>query len=413
MLLEAGKGVEPDRARWGVLALLFLSIAVNLLDRQVLSVLAPVIRDELRLSNSEYSYILFSFLLGLTLAQVPAGILLDRKGPRLGLPLIMLWWSAANGLHALARTVGHFCGLRFLLGAGECGNYSAGVKVISNRFPARERALAGGLFNSGTVIGAFAAPWFIVKLSGHFGWRMAFVVPSVLGALWIVPWLLFFRDRGTGEAAAEKVPVALLLRMRHVWGAMLMRALCGPVVHFYWYWLPEYLRRERHFSMETIGLLAGIPFLFAGLGNILGGWFSSWLIARGSSVDFARKVTFAGAVALCSASMLVPLPEGESMPVALVCVATFGVSVFAATFIGMLADLFPQRALASVTGLTGTCEGAVNMALVLATGVVVDRFSYLPVFLAAGLMPAMGGLAFLLLIRRIPDTPLELRAGTR
>ncbi|MSV36406.1 MAG: MFS transporter, partial [Bryobacterales bacterium] len=298
-------------------------------------------------------------------------------------------------------------------GAGECGNYSAGVKVISNRFPARERALAGGLFNSGTVIGAFAAPWFIVKLSGYFGWRMAFVVPSVLGALWIVPWLLFFRDRGAGEAPAEKVPVTLLLRMRQVWGAMLMRALCGPVVHFYWYWLPEYLRRERHFSMETIGLLAGIPFLFAGLGNILGGWLSSWLIARGSSVDFARKVTFAGAVALCSASMLVPFPEGEAMPVALVCVATFGVSVFAATFIGMLTDLFPQRALASVAGLTGTCEGVVNMALVLATGVVVDRFSYLPVFLAAGLMPAMGGLAFLLLIRRIPDTPLELQAGTR
>ncbi len=412
MLLDQTKGSpgasggEPDRARWGVLALLFLSIAVNLLDRQVLSVLAPVIRDELRLSNTEYSYILFSFLLGLTLAQVPAGILIDRKGPRFGLPLIMLWWSAANGLHSLARSVQHFCGLRFLLGVGECGNYSAGVKVISSWFPARERALAGGLFNSGTVVGAFAAPWFIVKLSGSFGWRMAFVVPSVLGVLWIVPWLLFYRERNAGAAAQRSVPLAPLLRLRQVWGAMLMRALSGPVVHFYWYWLPEYLRRERQFSMESIGLLAGIPFLFAGLGNILGGWFSSRLIARGHSADFARKVTFAAAAALCSASMMAPFPRGEAMPVALICVATFGVSVFAATYIGMLADLFPQRALASVTGLTGMCEGVSNMTLVLATGMIVDRFSFLPVFLAAGLMPAMAVLAFFLLIRRIPDAPI-------
>ena len=198
---SAEGGGKPDRARWGVLALLFLSIAVNLLDRQVLSVLAPVIRDELRLSNSEYSYILFSFLLGLTLAQVPAGILIDRKGPRFGIPIIMLWWSAANGLHSLARSVADFCGLRFLLGVGECGNYSAGVKVISNWFPPRERALAGGLFNSGTVIGALAAPWLIVKLSSHFGWRMAFVVPSVLGVLWIVPWLLFFTCQQIGALA--------------------------------------------------------------------------------------------------------------------------------------------------------------------------------------------------------------------
>jgi ACS family hexuronate transporter-like MFS transporter len=391
MLLDERAG---GRARWGVLALLFLSIAVNLFDRQTLSVLAPLLREELNLSNTEYSYILFSFLLGLTVAQVPAGMWLDRKGPRFGLPILMLWWSTANGLHALARNVTHFCGLRFLLGAGESGNYSAGVKVISAWFPARERALAGGLFNSGTVIGAFAAPWCIVKLSSAFGWRMAFVVPSVLGALWIVPWLLFFRDRGGEGGTLAKTPALSLLRLRPVWGAMLMRALSGPVVHFYWYWLPEYLRRERHFSMETIGLLAGIPFLFAGLGNILGGWFSSALIARGRTADSARKTAFAVAAILCSASMLVPFPRGEAMPVALICLATFGVSVFAATFIGTLADLFPARALASVTGLTGMCEGAANMALVLATGAVVDRFSYLPVFLAAGLMPALAVLAF-------------------
>ncbi|MEX2262126.1 MAG: MFS transporter [Bryobacteraceae bacterium] len=390
-----------DPKRWGILTLLFLSIAVNLLDRQVLSVLAPIIRDELQLSNTEYSYILFSFLLGLTLAQVPAGMLIDRRGPRFGLPLIMLWWSAANALHAGARGVAHFCGLRFLLGVGECGNYSAGVKVISQWFPARERALAGGIFNSGTVIGSFLAPPLIVAIAMRYGWRMAFILPSVLGLLWIVPWLLFYRDRAPRAKAGASVPLLPLLARREVWAAMLMRALGGPVVHFYWYWLPEYLKRERNFSMEAIGLLAGIPFLFAGLGNVLGGWFSGWLIHKGFSTDRARKLAFLIAGALCFTSVLVPLTPGEAAPVALICVATFGLSIYVATHIGLLTDLFPQKMLARVTGLTGMCEGCVNMALMLATGIVVDRFSYLPVFMAAGLMPALGLSALFLLVRKI------------
>ena len=180
-------------SRWAVLALLFASIAINLLDRQVLSVMAPLIRDELRLSNADYSYIVFCFTPGLTLAQVPAGMWLDRRGPRWGLPAIMAVWSVANGLHALARNLWQFGLFRFLLGIGECGNYSAGVKVISQRFPAQERALAGGLFNSGTVIGAAIAPSILVAATGAYGWRMAFVIPSLLGLVWIVPWVLVYR----------------------------------------------------------------------------------------------------------------------------------------------------------------------------------------------------------------------------
>ena len=186
-----------DRSRWTVLALLFVSITINLLDRQVLSVMAVPIRDEFGLSNTQYSYIVFSFLLGATLAQVPAGLWLDRKGARYGLPAIMLLWSVANALHAIARGVWHFAAFRFLLGVGECGNYSAGVKVISQRFPPHERALAGGLFNSGTVIGALVAPALLVFLAAKFGWRMTFVLPSVLGLLWILPWLLLYRDPPT------------------------------------------------------------------------------------------------------------------------------------------------------------------------------------------------------------------------
>jgi ACS family hexuronate transporter-like MFS transporter len=392
---------EAPRQRWVVLFLLFLSIAVNLLDRQVLSVLAPTIRQELGLSNTEYSYILFFFLLGMTLFQLPAGALIDRKGARFGLPFIMAIWSVANGLHAVARNVVHFCVFRFLLGAGECGNYSGGIKVISQWFPPRERALAGGIFNSGTVIGAFIAPPLIVAISAAFGWRMTFVLPSALGLLWIAPWILFYRPReepaaspGKAPVAASNIPLRSLLRTRQAWGAVLIRALGGPVVHFYWYWLPEYLKTERGFTMEQIGWTAGIPFLFAGLGNLIGGWFSSHLMARGFTADRARKAAFVASVVLCSGSFLVPAAPGPVSALALICAATFGIAVMAATHIS-------QKVLARLAGLTGAGEGVMNMILMLATGVVVDHFSYLPVFLAAGLMPFLALVALFTLVRRI------------
>jgi ACS family hexuronate transporter-like MFS transporter len=395
--------VDPfnDRRRWLFLGLLFLSMAINLLDRQVLAVLAPSIRDELRLSNTQYSVIVASFLLGLTLAQVPSGMLVDRMGVRAGLPLLMIWWSIANALHATARTVAQFCGFRFLLGVGECGNYAAGVKAISQWFPAKERALAGGIFNSGTVIGAFVAPYLIVKFSSAFGWRMAFVIPSALGLLWVIPWLLAYRERPAAAVREAPVSLAPLLGKRQVWGAVLIRALAGPVVHFYWYWLPEYLRRERDFSMEMLGLLAGVPFLFAGLGNLTGGWFSGHLIRRGWTVDGARKAAFLICGVLCLISAAVPTAPGEAAAIALISLATFALGGIAANHIGLLTDLFPTPVMARITGFTGMCEGGVNMAVQLATGVVVDRFGYYPVFLAAGLMPAVAISSLFVFVRRV------------
>ena len=388
-------------SRWGVLGLLFASITINLLDRQVLSVMAPLIKDEFHLSATDYSNILFAFTLGLMLAQVPAGMFLDRKGPRFGLPLIMLVWSVANALHATARSLWHFFVFRFLLGVGECGNYSAGVKIISRRFLADERPLAGGLFNSGTVIGAAVAPYLLVALQQAYGWRVTFVIPSLLGLLWIIPWLLFYRDPGGAAPSQQRAGFWPLLRYRQVWGVVLMRAIGGPVLHFYWYWLPEYLKRERHFSMEMIGLLAGIPFLFAGLGNIFGGVFAGALIRRGWSIDRARKTAWILGVVLCSASIVVPFSSGEVLPVALICVATFGLATTVANHIGILTDIFDPRVLAAVTGLTGFCEGFVNMTLMLATGRVVDAYSYTPVFIAAGVMPMLALLALFTLVRRV------------
>jgi len=395
---------SQDRRGWAILALLFASLAVNLLDRQVLSLVAPVLREQLNLTNTQYANVVFCFLLGLTLAQLPAGALLDRRGARWGLPFLMLWWSAANALHAAARGVWGLGALRFLLGAGESGNYSAGVKVIAEWFPAERRALAGGIFNTGSVMGAFVAPPLVVFLASRYGWRMAFLLPSAMGLLWLGPWLAVYRSRSTsgpGAGPTEAAGRRPLWKLRQAWGAALMRALGGPVNHFYWYWLPLYLKQERGFSLEQIGMMAGFPFLFGGLGNVAGGWFSSFLMSRGATADRARKTAFAAAAACSLASLAAPLASSGGQALALICLASFGVSVYAATWIGLTTDLFPQQEAARATGLAGLCEGITNMIFTLATGRIVDRYSYLPVFLAAGLLPALGLASLFLTIRRV------------
>jgi ACS family hexuronate transporter-like MFS transporter len=211
---------------------------------------------------------------------------------------------------------------------------------------------------------------------------------------------MYYRDPEP-PAARDTGGEVHVMRHRQVWGAMLMRMLGGPVIHFYWYWLPEYLKRERQFSMEMIGMYAGIPFLFAGLGNIAGGWFSGRLMRSGWSADRARKTSFILGASLCGVSLLVPFVPGERAAIALICAATFGLSAFVATHIGMLTDLFPQRVLAQIAGITGAGEGVMNIVLTLATGIIVDRLSYVPVFAAAGLMPALAVIAMFVLIRRI------------
>ena len=396
-------GQEPSRLRWGILFLLFLAMTINILDRQVLSLVAPVLRDELHLSNTEYGTIVFWFLLGMTAGQIPVGLLMDRIGARRGFAVILSWWSSASLLHAFARTMPQFGALRFLMGLGECGVYSGGVKVIGQWFPPQERALAAGLFNSGSLVGAILAPPVIVALMLRFGWPSAFLLPSAIGLLWILPWFRVCPPAPTETATAKPPPVPLvkLLGISAVWGVVLMRAFGGPVTHFYWYWLPEYLKRERGMSLEMIGLLAWLPFFSGGIGNIGGGWFSSYLIQRGWPVDRARRISFLLSVALAVLAAFVPVCPNVASALLLICLASLGINAFAANLMGLLTDLFPQHTLAKVSGLTGAGDSGMSMVVMYLTGVIVDRFSYYPVFLAAGLFPVVSLAAFLFLVKRV------------
>lgn len=407
--------------RGRIVFLLFLLIAICILDRQILSVVAPVLSSSLHLSNSEYGEILFCFLAGMTVGQIPVGMMIDRIGARRGFVIIFCVWSLASIGHAFMRTVPEFGALRFVLGLAECGAYSGGTKVIAQWFPPEDRAFAAGIFNSGSLAGAIVAPPLIVFLMLHFGWRVAFVLPSLAGLLWIFPWLRSYWEPwrhprllqnsascGPSPAATPtgSPSVLHLLTFPVVWGAILMRAFASPVTNFYWYWLPQYLRHQRGMPMAMVGLLAWLPFFAGGVGNLGGGWISRWMVKRGYSLNVARRTLFTATILLAAIAVLVPLSTSNAAAITLISIASLAINAYAANLIGLYTDLFPHHWLARITSLTGIGDGVMSMATMLLTGIVVDRFSYEPVFIAAGALPFLALSAFFLLVRRVPDTPL-------
>lgn len=407
---QTGAGISSPRS-WWIVALLSASIAINLVDRQVLSVVAPVLREQLTLSNTQYSYIILAFQTGLLLGQVPAGAFLDRVGARLGLVAIFVAWSAVNALHSLSRGLSSLMGLRFLLGVAECGNYSGGIKVVAHIFDAERRSLAGGIFNGGAQFGAVLAPPVVVLITVHWGWRAAFLIPSVLGLLWLVPWLLISpHDRPQVEKSAQPSRIAAkpdhvslgwLLHQRQVLGLMLFRAFTGPLTSFFWYWLPEYLRHGRGMSLIAIGLLAWLPFLAGGIGNLAGGYFSDALVKRGAGVDRARKTGFAVGALFSSLTVALPFIPGISLALAIICLVVFGNQWMVASYIGAVGDIFPSSVVGRVNGIGGVADSGMVMVTMLLTGVLVDRYSYFPVFIAASVMPALALLSIVLVVKRV------------
>ncbi len=422
---SAAVAASKRSARGKIVFLLFLLIAVCILDRQILSVVAPVLSASLHLSNSEYGVILFCFLAGMTVGQIPVGLMIDRIGARRGFVVIFCVWSLASIGHAFMHNVAEFSALRFMLGLAECGAYSGGTKVIAQWFPPEDRAFAAGIFNSGSLAGAVVAPPLIVFLMLHFGWRVSFVVPSLTGLLWIIPWLRTYWEpwrhpRVQYEHSLQAAPalgklaapsILHLLTFPAVWGAILMRAFASPVTNFYWYWLPQYLRHQRGMSMAMVGLSAWLPFFAGGVGNLGGGWVAHALVRRGWSLHGTRCALLTFTIALAGIAALVPLSSSNTTAIMLISIASLAINAYAANLIGLYTDLFPHQYLARITSLTGIGDGIMSMATMLLTGIMVDRFSYSPVFLAVGALPFFALGAFFLLVRRVPDAPITLEVS--
>jgi ACS family hexuronate transporter-like MFS transporter len=414
--------------------LLFLATIVNYLDRQTLSVLAPLLREHFGMSNSDYSRILFAFLVAYCIMQSGSGVLMDRLGTRAGFALALGWWSAAAMLHSLAGSVLGFGILRFLLGMGEGGNWPGAVKAVSEWFPAKQRAFAIGFFNSGSCLGAVLAPPLVAWVALHWGWRMAFLVTGSGGFLLLVAWIVMYhppekhpwvsraelevirqgRDFSMEVADSEGPPAGemslpgrrwSLLSKPPVWTLIISRMLADPVWWFYVFWLPEYFRRERDFSLAMIGYLLWIPFLTADLGNFFGGGLSGYLIKQGWPVLRARKTVMLASATAMLAGIPAVFSASSTMALVLISLTTFAYASWASNILTLPVDLFPQHIVATVSGMSGTGAALGGMMFMLITGVVVDHFSYVPIFLAAGLMPLMAATVILLGIDR--QRPLQ------
>jgi ACS family hexuronate transporter-like MFS transporter len=367
----------------------FWATVINYLDRQTLSVAAPVLREQFHMSNVGYSRVLFAFLLAYTLSNGISGPLIDRLGTKLGYALCMLWWSLAALLQGFAKgelSLGIF---RFLLGIGEAGNWPAGAKVATEWFPERERAMASGIFNSGSAVGAILAPPIVVWILLRYGWRMAFVAVGAVGLIWLVLWLPAYRTPPATAAEFEgpPIPVRVLVRTRVVLAFTLSKIFLDPVWYFYIFWFPEYLKRARGFDMAAIGKYSWIPFAVAGAGNFLGGGLSAWLLRRGVSVTVARKGAVTFFAALMTSAIGVVLVQQTWLAIALVSMAMLGYTGSLANMLALPGDVFPKNAVASVYGLASMGSGFGGMLFTLITGWVVDHYSYTPVFIGFGLLP--------------------------
>jgi ACS family hexuronate transporter-like MFS transporter len=368
-----------------MISLAFAATAINYLDRQTLSVAVT----ELKISDVDYGHITFAFMLAYTVMNGVSGPLIDRLGTKLGYALCVLWWSLAAMLHALATGATSLGIYRFLLGIGEAGNWPGAVKVVAEWFPEKERATASGIFNSGSAVGAILAPPIVGVLMLKFGWQTPFLLVGAIGIAWLIFWqkMYYTPDAPAGAAPETPIPVGTLLRSRMVVAFTISKIFLDPVWYFYIFWFPKYLKTARHFDLASIASVAWIPFAVAGLGNLLGGWMSGFLLRRGASITVARK----GSVTFFAALMLSAIPAvlaNEAwLSVAFISIAMLGYTGALANMLTIPSDVFPKNAVASVYGIASMGSGFGGMVFAEITGRVVQNYSYTPAFFGFAVLP--------------------------
>lgn len=341
------------------------------------------------MNDVAYARVVSVFMLAYTLSNGLSGPIIDRLGTKLGYSICMAWWSAAAMLHALARSTLGLGICRFLLGIGEAGNWPAGVKVAAEWFPESERALASGIFNSGSSIGAVLAPPIVAWIVLSFGWPSSFLAVGLTGFVWLVIWRLVYETPGgaRSQIAPRPLPAWRLLRTSFVWRFTLSKVFSDPAWYFYIFWFPQYLKSVRHFDLAAVGRYAWIPFLTADLGNLLGGWMSGALLKHGVPAAKARKISVSVFSLLAMSSIPAVLVADVRVSIACVCLATLSYTGALANTLSLPADVFPSNNVGSIWGLASMGAGFGGMVFSLVTGWAVEQFSYVPVFFGFGMLP--------------------------
>jgi MFS transporter, ACS family, hexuronate transporter len=423
---RAAPARRPIRSlRWWIGGLLFASTVINYIDRQTLSLLAPYLKQEYQWTNTDYANLVISFRVAYSVGQTICGRLMDRVGTRRGLTLSVAWYSVVSMLTALATGLKSFALFRFLLGAGESANWPGATKAVSEWFPKRERGLATALFDSGSSIGGAIAPFIILPIYLRYGWRPAFIIPGLLGFVWILAWrrLYYPPESHPRVSAAEREMILAdhressppderrarvrwrdLLRLPQTWGTIAAKALTDPVWFFVTDWFPIYLV-AKGINLESGLIAVWVPFIAADLGNFFGGWLSGYLIKRGWSLGAARKalVVFGG----LGVTLLIPTVWTTDLyQIALLFgLATFAYAAFSTIANVLPSDLYHSESVASVSGLSGTGAGIGTIIAFKLIGYLADArqgagaSSFDPIVVVAGLVPLVGMVLVLLLVR--------------
>ena len=409
------------KVRWFLAALLFLVTVLNYLDRQVFSIVAPDLQGAIGWSELDYSRMVNAFQLAYAITMVLSGRWLDRVGARMGLAASVVLWSLAEAAHAFARTPLGFGIARFALGIGEAANFPAALKAVTEWFPANERALATGLFNSGVALGTIVASIGVPLTVAAYGWRAAFVATALLGLLWVPFWWFGYRPQAAVSAtvmspsASSEPPISwrALLGLRQTWAYALTKSLSDPIWWFYLFWLPKYLAAEFHVRGTDVIPYLTTVYVCADIGCLGAGWLSSAFVDRGWSLNAARKGTMGLLAAVMTPSVIVAgLQHDPRLAIALIAVACGAHQAWSTMVFTMATDLFPSRVVGSVSGVGGFIAGMVSIGVAEAVGRVLDRDAtlYAPIFIAAGLLyPLALGVFHLLSPRMEPVPPLENR----
>lgn len=449
------RGARPwwTQKRWWVGIMLCAVTMIGYVDRLALSVAAPLVRAEFGFTNEQYGLITFAFLATYAAGQLLLGPIIDRLGSKRSLSLAVFWWSVASCAHAFARGVGGFFAARAFLGFTEAVNLPAAYKVVAEWFPRAERSTASGVITAGIGIGAIVAPPLIALLIAAFdalharglwpthGWQAAFIVPGVLGLAWVWIWKRHFhlpehdpsldadervlvlaeRVAPAAEAAGWRsfsdemcayfARLAYWFRYRETWGIALARFTADGAFYFLAFWIPNYLSDVRGFGLREIAWAAALPFVFADLGSLVGGYAGQRLIRAGWSVDASRKTM------IWIGALLVPLAlpavyvDSAVLAVLLMGLGIFGIQVKSASLFAVPADIFPPTAVATVWGASGAAGSLAAAFSQPVIGWTIDRYSYEPVFVAVALMHIVSAACIMLLVRRIEPVRPRGQAG--
>jgi ACS family hexuronate transporter-like MFS transporter len=394
--------------RWQIAVLVSLAIAISYLDRQTLPVAVNAISKDIPLTNSQFSALQSAFLLAYAFMYAGGGKLADVLGTRKGFIVIMAFWSLACASHALAAGFYMLAGSRFLLGTGEGGGFPVATRAVAEWFPVSERATAMGIINAGTAVGGVAAPPLIALILTGLGWRWIFVITGALGMLWVMWWWLTYRSPQSSAPAqansavpekSAEVHWLRLLGVRESWGLMLAKFLSDAAWYFYLFWLPKYLYDARGFDIKAVGMFTWIPYAAAGVGCLLGGGFSSYLVRRQVPLGTARKLALGLSAVVMPLIMLVPSVP-VSWAIAIFSLAYFGQQSWSTLVMVLPTDLFPQKVVGSVAGLVGFGGAMGGIAFGQLVGYLLDHgFGYRVVFALAG---AFHVIAFVVILSAIP-----------